>query len=269
MTTTATSSGNGNRAMSTAFSLYFSLFFFLPWLISSDSSRRRSKSTVTTRFRAVTRRKQPQSVVLPGNGRSFEQGFTYRSIPVYRYIIGTGTRPVPGGMHCAYRPFAREPIREPPTTARSTRYSLVSNDTGLFRVVTIKFSTVTTRNRSVTIDFDRDRPLPAWLWPSYDEGGKKHREGRRKRRRSKKRENRENLNASDATSLDDPDPGGNDEVATRATKEMISFSASSMILRFFFAVSLPKAGDVCGLRHILRRRLKTSAAFDIFVKSRK
>ncbi|RZS22679.1 hypothetical protein BHM03_00055487 [Ensete ventricosum] len=60
---------------------FFSLFFFLPLSVDTDQNRpptieidrRRSKSTVTDRFRVVTGRKQPQSTAAPGSGRS-----TYR-----------------------------------------------------------------------------------------------------------------------------------------------------------------------------------------------
>ncbi|RZR79594.1 hypothetical protein BHM03_00005336 [Ensete ventricosum] len=53
----------------TASDFEFSLFF-LPRLIPPDNDRRRLKSTVTGRFRVVTRKKQLQSAVPPGNGRS-------------------------------------------------------------------------------------------------------------------------------------------------------------------------------------------------------
>ncbi|RRT47606.1 hypothetical protein B296_00053640 [Ensete ventricosum] len=76
-------SGSGEQRQISKFSLFFSLFFFLPRLIPPEIGRRWSKSTVTARnrsrrlkstatgqFRVVTRRKQSQSMVLPGSERS-------------------------------------------------------------------------------------------------------------------------------------------------------------------------------------------------------
>ncbi|RWW53092.1 hypothetical protein BHE74_00040446 [Ensete ventricosum] len=92
---------------------------------------------------------------------------------------------------------------------------------------------VTARNKSVTIDFNCDRPLPRYQL-SCGEGRSVEGEGRR--RCSKKRENRENLDVKPfcnpdlvSSSLDDLDLGGNGEVAARV--EAISFIASSATLR--------------------------------------
>ncbi|RWW43586.1 hypothetical protein BHE74_00050734 [Ensete ventricosum] len=108
---------------------------------------------------------------------------------------------------------AREPIRRLLATGRSTRYSLVSDNTGLFRVV--------------TVNFNRDCPLPSDISLAA-----MREEVWRRRGRSKKRENRENLDAKpflglDSTlpSLDDPDLGGISEVTARATEEVVSFIA--------------------------------------------
>ncbi|RRT41738.1 hypothetical protein B296_00048946 [Ensete ventricosum] len=38
-------------------------------------------------------------------GETLKQGLTYRSVPVCRYVIGTGMVPVPGSMYSAYRPI--------------------------------------------------------------------------------------------------------------------------------------------------------------------
>ncbi|RWV87746.1 hypothetical protein GW17_00050231 [Ensete ventricosum] len=46
----------GERRWISRFSLFFSFFFLLPRLISPNSGRQRSKSTITGRFQAVTRR---------------------------------------------------------------------------------------------------------------------------------------------------------------------------------------------------------------------
>ncbi|RWW00287.1 hypothetical protein BHE74_00041716 [Ensete ventricosum] len=50
---------------------FFSLFFFLPpSAVTARIGRRQSKLTITGRFRVVTGRKQPQSMVPPGSGQS-------------------------------------------------------------------------------------------------------------------------------------------------------------------------------------------------------
>ncbi|RRT51610.1 hypothetical protein B296_00049257 [Ensete ventricosum] len=45
------------------------------------------------------------TISVSGGIHSVYQGFTYRSIPVYRYFVDTGMVPVSDGMHCAYRPI--------------------------------------------------------------------------------------------------------------------------------------------------------------------
>ncbi|RRT78043.1 hypothetical protein B296_00001145 [Ensete ventricosum] len=63
------SDGSGSREQRriSRFTLFFSLFFFLPRLIPPDSDRRQSKSTVSGRFRVVTRQKQSQSTIPPSS----------------------------------------------------------------------------------------------------------------------------------------------------------------------------------------------------------
>ncbi|RZR92147.1 hypothetical protein BHM03_00020400 [Ensete ventricosum] len=56
----------GERHRISRFSLFFSLFFLLLWLIPLDSGWRWSKSTITERFRVVMGWKQPQLMVPPG-----------------------------------------------------------------------------------------------------------------------------------------------------------------------------------------------------------
>ncbi|RZS13484.1 hypothetical protein BHM03_00045078 [Ensete ventricosum] len=111
----AFSNGSGSREQCriSRFSLFFSLFFLVPWPIPPeidhpttiddgqnqplplDNSRRRSKSTVTDRFRVVTGRKQPQSMVPPSN-----EWFAYRS-------AGEPVRT--GGTHQYYKPWLKSP----------------------------------------------------------------------------------------------------------------------------------------------------------------
>ncbi|RRT75547.1 hypothetical protein B296_00031114 [Ensete ventricosum] len=88
--------------------------------------------------------------------------------------------------------------------------------------------------------------------PSYGEGRRSVKGEGRRRGRLKKRENQENLDAKPfldpdpaSPSLDNPNPGGNDEAIARAAEEAVSFVALSVTLRL--------------LRCVLRRRLKTSA----------
>ncbi|RWW85009.1 hypothetical protein BHE74_00006350 [Ensete ventricosum] len=82
-----------------------------------------------------------------------------------------------------YRSASR-PIRGPSTTRRYRGFSHVPSDIGLFRVITIKISTVTARYRSVTVDFDHCRPLPggisvvaAWLLRGKKKQEKEGKEG--------------------------------------------------------------------------------------------
>ncbi|RRT37905.1 hypothetical protein B296_00053633, partial [Ensete ventricosum] len=86
----------------------------------------------------------------------------------------------------SYRPV--QAVRtSPPTDPPSERYHgfcPVPSDIGLYRAEIIKISIVTARYRSVTIDFDRRRPLPSGI--SLAAAGCS--EGRR-RKRKKKREN--------------------------------------------------------------------------------
>ncbi|RZR83129.1 hypothetical protein BHM03_00009674 [Ensete ventricosum] len=97
------------------------------------------------------------------------------------------------------------------------------------------------------------------LWPGYCVGRRSvEGEGRKRRGHLKKRENRENLDAKPflnpdlaLSSLDDPDPGRNNEAMARAAKEAVSI-ASSVTLQLL-------------LHRVLRRRPETSAAFDVFV----
>ncbi|RWW29537.1 hypothetical protein BHE74_00041714 [Ensete ventricosum] len=91
--------------------------------------------------------------------------------------------------------------------------------------------------------------------PVYGEGRSVEGEGRRRGCSKKEKENRENLDANpfvdpDPTlpSLDDPDPKGNSEAATRATEEVVFFIASSATLRL-----------------LLRQRSEMSTAFDVFI----
>ncbi|RRT67480.1 hypothetical protein B296_00039257 [Ensete ventricosum] len=149
---------------------------------------------------------------------------------------------------------------------------------GLFRVVTIEILFITTRNRSVTINFNCDRPLSGGPCTKPFLEGKEALKEQRKRtlrekegsiegkgrrghskKMEKKKDNRENLDTKPfldldpvLPSLDDPDPGGNGEAAARAAEEAVSFIALSTTLQ------------LC-LRRVLRRRSEMSAAFDVFV----
>ncbi|RWW35493.1 hypothetical protein BHE74_00059574 [Ensete ventricosum] len=77
-----TGNGSHERRVVPDSKFFFSLFFFLPPSIDTarnrplrpNNGRQQSKSTVTGRFRILTRQKQPQSVVSPDSERS-----TYRS----------------------------------------------------------------------------------------------------------------------------------------------------------------------------------------------
>ncbi|RWW32900.1 hypothetical protein GW17_00002400 [Ensete ventricosum] len=97
------------------------------------------------------------------------------------------------------------------------------------------------------------------LWPGYCVGRRSiEGEGRKRRGHLKKRENKENLDVKPflnpdlaLPSLDDPDPGRNNEAMARAAKEAVSI-ASSVTLQLL-------------LHRVLRRRPETSAAFDVFV----
>ncbi|RWW57958.1 hypothetical protein BHE74_00035220, partial [Ensete ventricosum] len=88
---------------------------------------------------------------------------------------------------------------------------------GLYRAVTIEISICTTRNRLVTIDFDRHRPLSGGisLATTREEASREkeeEREGARRRGRIWR-----TLTRLDPAppSLDDPVPGGNDEAVAR------------------------------------------------------
>ncbi|RWV91254.1 hypothetical protein GW17_00046466, partial [Ensete ventricosum] len=141
--------------------------------------------------------------------------------------------------------LACEPIHKPLATRWSTRYSLVLTDTRLFRAVTTRILTVTTRYRAIT----------AWLLPEKQarsvEKKEKERESVRRRERSRRIGRTSTRPDLAPPSLDDPDPAGNGEVVARATEEAVSFITSSAIA----ASSSPKAGDICGLR-CLRRTLQ-------------
>ncbi|RZR91732.1 hypothetical protein BHM03_00019909 [Ensete ventricosum] len=73
--------------------------------------------------------------------------------------------------------------------------------------------------------------------PSYGEGRRSVKGEGRRRGCLKKRENQENLDAKPfldldpaSPSLDNPNPGGNDEEIARAAEEAVSFVASSVTL---------------------------------------
>ncbi|RZS13408.1 hypothetical protein BHM03_00044993 [Ensete ventricosum] len=95
---------------------------------------------------------------------------------------------------------AHELVRGSLATGQSARYRPVSDDTGLFRTVTIEILIITARNKS---NLNAKSFLDPDLTPP---------------------------------SLDDYDLGGNGEVATRAAKEEIPSSPRLRFCGFFFVV---------------------------------
>ncbi|RWW11842.1 hypothetical protein GW17_00024522, partial [Ensete ventricosum] len=87
-------------------------------------------------------------------------------------------------MGSTYQSTSR-PIHGLPATGRYHGFSPVPSDTRLYRAITVKISPITSRYRSITINFDHHCPLPSDI--SLAAVGCS--EGRSKRRREKKSEN--------------------------------------------------------------------------------
>ncbi|RWW38251.1 hypothetical protein BHE74_00056525 [Ensete ventricosum] len=84
--------------------------------------------------------------------------------------------------------ISNRPVCRPPATRWYYGFSLVPSNTGLYRAVIVEISTITARYRwyrSVTIDFDRHRPLSG----SISLATASCSEGRSKRKKEKKMEN--------------------------------------------------------------------------------
>ncbi|RWW07638.1 hypothetical protein GW17_00028971 [Ensete ventricosum] len=116
-------------------------------------------------------------------------------------------------------------------------------------------------NRSVTIEIDHDHPLPGGISlaaareeeASKEKGEHVQRRGRRigktSRYEADSSSNDQNFDPDPMPpSLDNPEPGGNDEATTKAAEEAVSFIASSATSSSL--CSSLKAKDFCDLHRI-------------------